>query len=887
MGSGVISGALTFEVNSRTFRATDVRAALGKHFDRLPVVLRLLAENTLRTSSAEESCRTIRNLRDWLIRRTSEEELEFRPHRVLMHDTTSTPALVDIAGMRDSLAEEGVDPAVLNPLLRVDVSVDHSLAVEEYARRDAAPRNLAHEYRRNQERYRFLKWAAQSMETVHINPPGTGIMHTINLEQLATVVSLVEPDGALPLAVPDMMIGTDSHTPMVNGLGVLGWGVGGLEAQTVMFGLPTTLRIPDVIGVKLTGTLPPGATATDLALTVTQKLRALGVSGEFVEFYGPGVSTLSVGQRAVVSNMAPEYGATTGYFPIDRHVLDYLRDTGRDEFQRSLVEAYARAAGFWFDPETEPEYSQSLHIDLRSIELRAAGPRRPQDLRTLAEIPEVLRGEDATLSSPARDMPVFPVALAAIASCTNTTDPKLLIAAGLVARKAASLGLSVPDWVKTSLAPGSPAAASYLKRSGLLEDLRTLGFDIVGFGCTTCIGNSGPLSEPVKENLDAGTVRPVAILSGNRNFPGRVHPDLDLGFIMSPPLVIAYALAGRADVDLSTHQFLPDDDAGGTDSVMLADLLPSQQEIDATWAASQDPEDFVRDFSLAASNPMWSRLEAPDTACFPWDPASTILRRPPFASTSAGSQLGHYTAHPLLVLGDDITTDHISPASGIPADSLVADFLVERGEDRADLNVFASRRGNWEVMLRGGFHSKTVGNRLGAGIPGGLPVAHTVHTPSGEVMPLWEAADRYRRDGDAVVIVAGERFGTGSSRDWAAKVQRLLGVRAVIAGSFERIHRSNLIGMGILPLIAPEDVRARLGQLSPGDRLEIKAPESVLAVRADIPVILHSAYGQNQEFTARAAVETELDVQLLRAGGVIPSLLRRTIETARQGQRKD
>ena len=886
-GSDVLSGTLTFEVGSSTFLATDVRAALGEDFDRLPVVLRLLAENTLRMSSAEESFRTIQNLRDWLVRRTSEEELEFRPHRVLMHDTTSTPALVDIAGMRDSLAEEGMDPSALNPLLRVDVSVDHSLAVEEYARGDAAPRNLAHEYRRNQERYRFLKWAAQSMETVHINPPGTGIMHTINLEQLATVVSLIEQDSALPLAVPDMMIGTDSHTPMVNGLGVLGWGVGGLEAQTVMFGMPTTLRIPDVVGVKLTGALPPGATATDVALTVTQQLRALGVSGEFVEFYGPGVSNLTVGQRAVVSNMAPEYGATTGYFPIDSHVLDYLRDTGRDEFQQSLVEAYARAAGFWFDPAAEPEYSQSLHINLASIELRAAGPRRPQDLRTLGEIPGVLRGEDAAISSPAQDMPAFPVALAAITSCTNTTDPKLLIAAGLVARQANSLGLSVPDWVKTSLAPGSPAAASYLKRSGLLEDLGAIGFDIVGFGCTTCIGNAGPLSVPVKENLDAGSVRPVAILSGNRNFPGRVHPDLDLGFIMSPPLVIAYALAGRADVDLSTHQFLPADDAAGTDGVMLADLLPSQQEIDAAWAVGQDPEDFARDFSVAVRNPLWSRLEAPDAACFPWDPASTILRRPPFASTSEGTQLGHYTAHPLLVLGDDITTDHISPASGIPADSLVADFLVERGEDRADLNVFASRRGNWEVMLRGGFHNKTVGNRLGEYIPGGLPVAHTVHAPSGEVMPLWEAADCYRRDGDAVVIVAGERFGTGSSRDWAAKVQRLLGVRAVIAGSFERIHRSNLIGMGILPLIAPEGIRAGLGQLRPGDRLEIKATETDLAVRADITAILHRADGQSQEFSARAAVETELDVQLLRAGGVIPSLLRRTIEAARQGPRKD
>ncbi len=872
-------GLMTFSVRDRCFNAVDVQAALGVHFGRLPMVLRLLAENTLRNSAPAESARTLKNLGDWLAGCTSQEELEFLPDRVLMHDTTSTPAFVDIAGMRDALAEAGADPSALNPLVRIDVSVDHSLAVEDYGRPDAAPRNLVHEYRRNQERYRFLKWAAQSMETVRINPPGSGIMHTINLEQLATVVSVLDQEDALPLAVPDMMIGTDSHTPMINGLGVLGWGVGGLEAQTVMFGMPTTLRIPDVIGVELTGELGPGVTATDLALTITHELRALGVSGEFVEFFGPGVSTLSVGQRAVVSNMAPEYGATTGYFPIDRRVIDYLKETGRDQFQQVLVEAYAKAAGFWFDPAAEAEYSRVLQIGLDSIDLRVAGPRRPQDLRTLAEIPEVLRGEDSNTSAPALDMPVFPVALAAITSCTNTTDPKLLIAAALVARKATSLGLTVPDWVKTSLAPGSPAAASYLERAGLLGDLGSLGFDIVGFGCTTCIGNAGPLTAAIQDNITTNRVRPVAVLSGNRNFPGRIHPDLDLGFIMSPPLVVAYALAGRADLDLSTHNFVPAGDPARR-IVTLADLLPSQEEIDAAWALGQDSGDFARDFSVAVRNPLWSRLEAPDTPCFPWDPASTILRRPPFASTSEGTQLGHYTAYPLLVLGDDITTDHISPASGIPADSLVADFLVDRGEDRADLNVFASRRGNWEVMLRGGFHNKSVVNRLGESIPDGLPIAHTVHAPSGEVLPLWEAAERYRQNADSVVIVAGERFGTGSSRDWAAKVQRLLGVRAVIAGSFERIHRSNLIGMGILPLIAPEESREGLGQLRPGDRLEVKAAGTDLAVRSDVAIVVHRADGQHQEFMSRAAVETELDVQLLLDGGVIPSLLRRTIASA-------
>lgn len=885
---GTLHGTTVFEAGGRSFRATDVRGALGADFDRLPVVLRLLAENTLRKSSPDESARTVANLSGWLTHRTSREELEFWPHRVLMHDTTSTPALVDVAAMRDSLAEAGVDPAALSPLLRVDVSVDHSLAVEEYARPDAAPRNLAHEYRRNRERYSFLKWAAANMDTVHINPPGTGIMHTINLEQLATVVSAVEPtDGGPPWAVPDMMIGTDSHTPMVNGLGVLGWGVGGLEAQTVMFGMPTTLKIPDVIGVKLTGELPRGATATDLALTLTQRLRSLGVAGEFVEFHGPGVSNLTVGQRAVVSNMAPEYGASTGYFPVDHHALDYLRDTGRDEAQGLLVEAFAKATGFWFDPEASPEYSRTLELDLGTIELRAAGPRRPQDLRTLAQIPGVLEGEADGLAPAPGGMPTFPVALAAITSCTNTTDPRLLVAAGLVARKANQLGLRVPDWVKTSLAPGSPAAASYLKRSGLLEDLGALGFDIVGFGCTTCIGNPGPLSATVKASLDAGHTRPVAMLSGNRNFPGRVHPDLDLAFIMSPPLVIAYALAGRADIDLSTFDFQPVDTAAGRPAVRLADLLPTQEDIDTAWAAGQDPADFARDFSIATRNPLWSKLEAPNTARFPWNPDSTILRRPPFASVGEGTQLGHYTAHPLLVLGDDITTDHITPASAIPADSIAADFLVARGEDRADLNVFASRRGNWEVMLRGAFHNKNVDNRLGAALDGGLPVAHTIHAPNGEVMPLWDAAARYRQDGESVVVVAGERFGTGSSRDWAAKVQRLLGVRAVIAGSFERIHRSNLIGMGILPLIAPETIKDRLQQLAPGDTLEIAADAAKLVPRAGISVILHAVDGTRTAFTASAAVETELDIALLRAGGVIPALLRTTIENARTAEQQN
>jgi aconitate hydratase len=579
-----------------------------------------------------------------------------------------------------------------------------------------------------------------------------------------------------------------------------------------------------------------------------------------------------------VSNMAPEYGATTGYFPVDQHALDYLRNTGRPEEHLALVESFYKAIDLWFDPEATPEYTDVLDLDLTSVQLRVAGPRRPQDLRTLGEIPQALAGETNGVAESAGELPRFAIALASITSCTNTTDPKLLVAAGLLARKARVLGLEVPHWVKTSLAPGSPAAASYLRRAGLLEDLGSVGFDIVGFGCTTCIGNSGALPAPIADELAAGTIRPVAVLSGNRNFAGRIHPDLDLGFLMSPPLVIAYALAGRADIDLECHEFAPA--TSDRPAVTLDELLPTAEEIDAAWSQGHDAGDFARDFALATANPLWNKLAHSQGAQFDWDPDSNILRRPPFASLDEGSQLGSYTAHPLMVLGDDVTTDHISPASAIPADSFVADYLVERGENREDLNVFASRRGNWEVMLRGGFHAKSVRNKLGDSLAEPLPVAHAVHAPSGEVMPLHEAARRYNEAGDSVVIIAGERFGTGSSRDWAAKIQRLLGVRAVLANSFERIHRSNLIGMGVLPLLVPESMGTRLQELIPGDTVHIGAEPGNMAVRAKVRVRLASRDGAVEEFIARAAVETELEVALLRSGGVIPHLLRSTIDAA-------
>jgi aconitate hydratase len=853
----------------RPGRLVDLHALFRPDLARLPTVLRLLLENVVRCMRGSERDAAVGALLAWLDTGTSEAEIDFQPSRVLMHDTTSTPALVDIAAMRDALFEAGVDPARLNPVLPVDVSVDHSLAVEAYAQRDAAAVNLGHEMRRNRERYAFLRWASGALEGVRIHPPGTGIMHTINLEQLATVVTTEQRDGATWF-IPDVMIGTDSHTPMVNGIGVLGWGVGGLEAQTVMFGMPTMLRIPDVIGVRLVGALPPGVLATDLALTVTQRLRAIGVAGEFVEFFGPGVATLGAGERSVVANMAPEYGATTGFFAVDARTLDYLRETGRDAAQVALVEAYTRRTGLWFDPAATPRCTRTIEIDLARIGMHIAGPKRPQDLllhtdarRALAALGFAPRERHAT-------MPRHPIAIAAITSCTNTSDPGLLVAAGLVARKARQRGLKVPAWVKTSLAPGSPAAAAYLERAGLIDDLAAVGFDIVGYGCTTCIGNPGPLPEAIRDARSAGSIHPVAVLSGNRNFPGRVHPDMDLGFLMSPPLVIAFALGGNAEVDLGTEPVQVD--AQGR-PVFLADLWPTRDEVATLTAKAADPDDFRRAFALASRNPAWHALEAPRSPRFTWNPASTALRRPPFASVDAGSQLGRYVAWPLLVVGDDVTTDHISPASAIPPDSLVADYLVARGHDRNDLNVFASRRGNWEVMMRAAFHSKSLVNLLAPGVP----VAHTRHVPSGEVLPIWDVAARHRDAGESVVLVAGERYGTGSSRDWAAKGQRLLGIRAVLAASFERIHRSNLVGMGILPLRLPRGLSPASLHLAPGDRLEIDANPETLEPRCAVPVRVLRADGSSEAFTATAAVETQLEVALLRNGGVIPSILKKTI----------
>ena len=861
---------------AETYRIADIAGAAGSDLARLPVILRIVLENVLR-HAGEDSDAAVAAILGWLTHGRSDREIAFFPSRILMHDTTCGPALVDIAGLRASLVEAGGDPNRLNPVLPVDVSTDHSIGVDVFARDDAMKLNMERELVRNGERYRFMKWATAALDGVRVHPPGTGIMHTLNLERLASVVTTFTRDGAR-WAAPDTLIGTDSHTPMINGIGVLGWGVGGLEAESVMFGMPVTMRVPDVVGVRLTGRLGKGVLATDLALTVTERLRRIDLADRFVEFFGPGVSSLSAGDRAVVANMTPEFGANSGFFPIDRHTLEYLTQTGRSPAQVELVEAYARRQGLWFDPDATPRYTETVAIDLDEIEISLAGPRRPQDRIAASKTVEALasaltKGSDSHAAADhfaTRGPADGAVAIAAITSCTNTSDPRLLIAAGLVARKARQFGLATPPWVKTSLAPGSPTAERYLRRAGLLDDLRALGFGIVGYGCTTCIGNSGPLAPVMADAAAVRKIVPVAVLSGNRNFPGRVHPQIEHAFLASPPLVVAFALAGDVVRDILRD---PIGHTATGSAVRLADLWPAGAEIDAALARAGDRSDYETAYDAAEASADWAAFEAPAGVLFPWDEASSYIRRPPFASFGKGSRLGRYNATPLLVLGDDITTDHISPAGAIAPNSDAAEYLVGRGEDRDDLNVFASRRGNWEVMLRGLFTNKSVRNLLAPDLAPGT----TVHAGSGERMALWRAAERYAEEGRSTILLAGERYGMGSSRDWAAKGVALLGVRAVLALGYERIHRSNLIGMGILPLRLPPDRRPGDLGLGPEDIVEIDASADAIRPRAGVNVRILRGGIPIDGFEAQAAIETNLECAILRAGGLLPLILRDTL----------
>jgi aconitate hydratase len=852
----------------------DLFAIFGPQTLELPWVLRILLENALRAASHDARSNIVRKFQRWLDDRTSDEEIEFRPVRVLMHDTTCVPALVDIAAMRDAVFEAGFNPDSLSPKLQVDVSVDHSVAVDIQGSASAKLANMSREIQRNEERYKLLKWAANVLQNVKVHPPGTGIMHTLNLEQLSTVVA-IETTEQTTWAFPDAMIGTDSHTPMVNGLGVLAWGVGGLEAESVLFGLPLSLRIPDVVGVRLVGKLPEGVVSTDLALVVTERLRKLSVAGAFVEFFGDGVSELTAGDRAVVANMAPEYGASTGYFAIDEKTIAYLRATQRPDLVVSRVEAVAKALHLWFDSQQTPQYTKVLEINLAELSPAVAGPRRPQDRLALQEVsaafaPCVKRCEHEQSETPL--IPSGAIAIAAITSCTNTSDPKLLVAAGLLARNAIARGLKPPPWVKTSLAPGSPAAEIYLERAGILDALAGIGFDIVGFGCTTCIGNSGPLL-PVTQTAITKGVKCVAVLSGNRNFPGRIHPAISDAFLCSPALVVAYALAGDIMRDMQNDP-IGKDQAGNP--VFLSDIWPSSNEIEEVARICVRSEDFATAFQRASINPEWLAIESPETSLFPWLISSTYLRKPPFVSMVEPCRLGIYEAHPLLVLDDDITTDHISPAGQILSESHAGRYLVAKGEQANDLNVYAARRGNWEVMLRGVFDNAAAINAL---TPHASP-GSAMHAPSGYIGPIWDVARRYTSSGEHTIIVAGERYGTGSSRDWAAKGVSILGVRAIVAQSFERIHRTNLIGMGVLPLTFASSLAPKTLGIKPGVTFCVDAEN--IKPRCNIQAKLRYSNGEIRPLTLRAEVETEMEIKTLKAGGMIPLILSLHIEKMSQ-----
>lgn len=859
-----------FEFEGTRYKVIDLVAEAGDRLYRMPYIHRILLENVLRT--AEDAQMAIQAFLEWVETGGSDVEIPFLPNRVLMHDTTCGPALVDIAGMRSALAEAGGDPALLNPVVPVDVSTDHSVAVDVFGTASARERNVRREYERNAERYSFMKWATNTLANFRVHPPGTGIMHTLNLERLATVATALERDGVL-WAVPDTLIGTDSHTPMINGIGVLGWGVGGLEAESVFFGMPVALRVPDVVGVRLTGSLREGVLATDLALVVTHLLRQSDLQDKFVEFYGPGVSNLTAGDRAVVANMTPEFGANSGYFPIDRQSIGYLARTGRSREHCAFVEAYAKRVGIWFDPNATPRYSSTVELDLATVEASLAGPRRPQDRIAIGDTRAAIAGMKRKAIAPLVEGEPNDgaVAIAAITSCTNTSDPRLLIAAGLVARKARAFGLRPPRWVKTSTAPGSPTAERYLRRAGLLDDLEAIGFGIVGYGCTTCIGNSGPLTEPVVSAIAERDILPVAVLSGNRNFPGRVHPQLEAGFLASPPMVVAFALAGTVELDIIQD---PIGISADGRPVTLKMLWPQASEIDEALTLASSTSDFAPSYDAAEASEAWKDLPAPTSTLFPWDETSTYIRRPPFANIGRGTRLGVYEAHPILVVGDDITTDHISPAGAIPPTGDAGRHLIERGENPIDLNVFSSRRGNWEVMIRGLFTNKTVRNLIGEDIPPGS----TIHAGTGEVLSLWEAAQRYKAEGRATVIVAGERYGMGSSRDWAAKGVALLGVRAVLTSSFERIHRWNLIGMGVLPLRLPTGTTPETLGLSADATIIIEADPSSISPRAAIAVGIRHADGSLVSLDATAAIETHAEVEILRAGGVLPLILERLMK---------
>ncbi len=861
--------------------------ALQDRFDvtTLPFSLKILLENLLRfEDGANIDAGDIEALAGWDPSGTEEREIAFTPSRVLMQDFTGVPAVVDLAAMRDAMGQLGGDPNRINPLQPAELVIDHSVQVDSFGSADAFELNAKLEYQRNQERYSFLKWGQKAFSNFKVVPPDTGIVHQVNLEHLARVVFASDKAGRLQ-AYPDTLVGTDSHTTMVNGIGVLGWGVGGIEAEAAMLGQPISMLIPKVVGFRLSGRLPEGATATDLVLTVVEMLRRHGVVGKFVEFFGDGLDHLPMGDRATIANMAPEYGATCGLFPIDDETLSYLRLTGREDDQIALVEAYAEEQGM-FRTATSPEarYSETLELDMASVVPSLAGPKRPQDrvplatakpmfLDALADMKQQAgetesKSVSTTINGKPVEMSDGAVVIAAITSCTNTSNPSVMVGAGLVARNARAKGLEVKPWVKTSLAPGSRVVTGYLEQSGLMDDLQALGFHVVGYGCTTCIGNSGPLPPEVSRAISEGNLNVVSVLSGNRNFEGRVHAEVRMNYLASPPLVVAYALAGRMDMD-------PYSEPLGTGSdgqpVFLKDIWPAQHDIQEIITGHVSEEEFHRAYQdVFAGEARWANLPSPEDQRFDWDDQSTYVRNPPYfrgMDTQPGDIAPIQGARVLALLGDSVTTDHISPAGAIKADSPAGRYLVAHGVEPADFNSYGSRRGNHEVMMRGTFANIRLRNLLAPGTEGGV----TRHQPSGEEMSIYDAAMRYQSESVPTLVLAGKEYGSGSSRDWAAKGPRLLGVRAVIAESYERIHRTNLVCMGVLPLqFQPGDTAA--GLLLTGQ--ESFSIQGLATGSNEVTVQATAEDGSQVSFPARVRIDTPKEWEYYHHGGILPYVLR-------------
>jgi len=896
----------SLKVGARTYDYFSLKAAekagLGD-LARLPVSMKILLENLLRHEDGGSVKRAdIKAAAQWLKTRRVEREIAYRPARVLMQDFTGVPAIVDLAAMRGAMQAMKDDPQLINPLSPVDLVIDHSVMVDYAAAANAFKKNTAIEYQRNGERYAFLRWGQAAFDNFRVVPPGTGICHQVNLEHLAQVVWTAKQPAPVGkgrskkaptrlLAYPDTLVGTDSHTTMVNGLAVLGWGVGGIEAEAAMLGQPISMLIPEVLGVRLTGKLREGATATDLVLTVTAALRKKGVVGKFVEFYGPGLDALTLADRATIANMAPEYGATCGFFPIDAETIRYLKGTGRPAARIALVEKYAKAQGMWRDKKTpDPLFTDTLDIELAAVEPSLAGPKRPQDRVPLSAVAESFKADVVNLfarpSAAAARVPVAgadydlgdgDVVIAAITSCTNTSNPSVMLGAGLLARNAVARGLRVKPWVKTSLAPGSQVVSDYLKKAGLQKHLDKLGFNLVGYGCTTCIGNSGPLSAPIADAVARNDLVVASVLSGNRNFEGRINPSCKANYLASPPLVVAYALAGNMKVDMRKDP-LGYDKKGKP--VYLKDIWPSNAEIAKAVAAFVKPADFKHRYkNVFAGDSAWRKIKTAKGQLYRWDERSTYVQNPPYftAMQRAPGKTGDILrARPLAILGDSITTDHISPAGSIKKDSPAGQYLVAHGVAPADFNSYGARRGNHEVMMRGTFANIRLKNEMVPGVEGGV----TRHLPDGVQMPIYDAAMRYQKEGVPLVVFAGKEYGTGSSRDWAAKGTLLLGVRAVIAESFERIHRSNLVGMGVLPLQFKEGMTRKTLRLDGTETIDILGLVQGIKPRMDMKLRLTRANGQSETLTVLCRIDTLDEVEYYRHGGILPYVLRNLMRPA-------